>query len=71
MLTADFDAMLTGAQAARAVGVSKQLVNNWRARGLLKQTDGRYRYGDVVDVERRTRRSTRSSRRTARTAAAV
>ncbi len=58
------DALLTGAQAARAVGVSRQLINAWREKGwLTQQSDGKYRYADVVEIERRTRRSVHSSRK--------
>lgn len=59
----NLDARLTGAQAALAVGVSRQLFNYWRDSGkLLRGPDGRYRYGDALAVEKATRRSALSSR---------
>lgn len=60
----DLNARLRPAQAARAIGVSKQLVNWWRSTGKLSpDAQGCYRWGDVLAVERDTRRSMRSSRR--------
>lgn len=59
----DLDARLRPADAARAVGVSKQLINAWRTRGWVKPDDlGRYRLGDVLQVERQKRRSPFSTR---------
>lgn len=59
----DVNARLTGSQAAEVVGVSKQLINYWRISGRLKRGDDRrYRYGDVLAVERDTRRSGYSHR---------
>lgn len=63
----DPDARLPAHLAARLVGVSRQLVNYWRASGLL-QPVGRasrgyvYRLGDVLEAERQTRRSPNSRR---------
>lgn len=60
------NARLTATQAATAVGVSKQLINYWRASGkLTRGPDGRYRYADVLTVERLTRGSCHSHRRQA------
>lgn len=55
----NLDAMLTLSQAARAVNQSRQLVYNWRERGLLDTDEGgkKVRYGSVLDVELRTRRN--------------
>lgn len=50
--------MLTLSQAARAIGQSRQLIYDWRERGLLDTDDsGRVRYGSVLDAETRTRRA--------------
>lgn len=52
--------MLTLSQAARAIGQSRQLVYDWRERGLLDTDDtGKVRYGSVLDAEARTRRNRR------------
>jgi hypothetical protein len=59
------DALLTGAQAARLVGVSKQLVRRWRQLGHLEpvaEHPPRYRVRDVWKAERATRRSPHSHR---------
>lgn len=67
MPSADKDALVTGAEAARLIGESKQLVYSWSKRGLLtRQPDGRYRYGDVIEVERATRNNKHSTRNTRR-----
>lgn len=59
----NLDARLRPVDAARAVGISKQLLNWWRTAGKLEpDTRGRYRLGDVLRVERQTRQSTHSSR---------
>jgi hypothetical protein len=56
--TMDLDVMLTLSQAARAVGQSRQLIYNWRERGLLDTNDeGKVRLGSVLDAEARTRRN--------------
>jgi hypothetical protein len=63
-VSVNLDARLKPADAARAAGVSKQLLNWWRSEGKVRADErGRYRLGDVLDVERATRRSGRSSRR--------
>lgn len=60
----NLDARLTGAQAAAAAGVSRQLIYSWWTAGdLTRGPDGRYRYGDVLAVERAKRRSGYSHRR--------
>lgn len=52
----DEDAMVTPAQAARALGISRQLVRDWYSRGRLDRTDeGLVRYGDVLELEWETR----------------
>lgn len=59
----NLDALLTGAEAAKVAGVSKQLVNYWRISGKLARTAcGRYRLGDVLTVEAQTRRTPQSHR---------
>ena len=63
----DLEARVTASQAARAMRISKQLFNYWRSQGLVAPVGERggrpvYRFGDVVDVERRMRRNPRSSR---------
>lgn len=61
-MLANPDTLLTGAQAAHLVGVSRQLIQYWHDRGHLEQIDGRYRYEDVLDVEARMRHNKFSSR---------
>lgn len=57
------DARLRPAEAARYVGVSKQLLNWWRRDGKIRPDErGRYRLGDVLQAERATARCKRSSR---------
>lgn len=58
----NLNAYVTGAQAARIAGVSKQLVNYWRSKGHLEQHGGRYRLGDVLTIEQRMRANAHSSR---------
>lgn len=62
----NLDVLLTGAEAARHVGVSRQLVRRWVQLGHLAPhtvTDRPlYRLGDVLEAERRTRSSRRSAR---------
>lgn len=63
----DPNRLVFASEAALAVRVSKQLVNSWVSRGLLKPVDEkdgrrRYRLGDVMRVELATRRSGCSSR---------
>jgi hypothetical protein len=45
------DTLLTGTQAARLVGVTRQLVYGWWRLGHLTRISGRYRAGDVLAVE--------------------
>lgn len=53
----NLDVLLTGAQCARFLAVSRQLVAHWVSRGKLKPVkvlpNGRklYRLGDVLQVE--------------------
>jgi DNA-binding transcriptional MerR regulator len=63
----NMDARLPAHQAARLVGVSRQLINYWRAKGKLKPVDrqGRaslYRLADVMAVESAMRNSPQSRR---------
>lgn len=72
-MTLDLDALLTGAQAARAAGVSRANICHWRNTGRLTLRGWRgrsplYRFGDVLDVERDTRRSRKSPRHVSRAA---
>jgi len=56
----NLDALLTGTQAARLAGVSKQVIYRWRQLGHLhpaQQSPPRYRAGDVLAAERVTRNS--------------
>lgn len=56
-MAANLDARITGSQAARLIGVSRQLINDWWKRGrLAKGDDGRYRYGDILEADRKARR---------------
>lgn len=62
-VSVNLDARLRPADAARAAGVTKQLLNWWKRAGKVEPgTDGRYRLGDVLTVERQTRRSPFSHR---------
>jgi hypothetical protein len=50
----DDDVMLTQAEAAKAIGVSRQLVRDWCLRKKERITTdghGRYRYGDLLKIE--------------------
>lgn len=61
----NLDALLTGTQAARLVGVSKQLVRKWRVLGHLEPVEPDpplFRVRDVLTAERQTRRSPQSRR---------
>lgn len=50
------DAWLTPSQAARRIGISRQLFNDWRRRGRIKPNeDGLYLHSEVVDLELETR----------------
>ena len=53
----DEDAMVTPAQAARALGISRQLVRDWYLRGRLTRDEdtGKVRFGDVLELEWETR----------------
>ncbi|GAA0738670.1 hypothetical protein Drose_04285 [Dactylosporangium roseum] len=55
MWTYDLEADVTAAQAARALGISRQVVAMWKANGKIKpvRRKGRsplYRFGDVIDA---------------------
>jgi len=69
----NLDALLSGAQAARAVGVYRQLIRRWVQLGHLTPAargpkgEPLYRYRDVLAAERVTRRSPQSRRRLALT----
>lgn len=63
----DLDAKLPAHLAAAMVGVSRQLINDWRKRQLIKPVTMRgrsplYRLGDILAVEAATRRSPNSHR---------
>lgn len=59
----DLDARVPARFAADRIGVSKQLFNYWRRTGKVTPDDhGRYRLGDVLEVERQTRRHPNSRR---------
>lgn len=61
----NLDARLTAQLAALAAGVSKQTFNYWRQCGKVAPgEDGKYRYGDVLAAEAKTRRSPKSHRST-------
>lgn len=76
VVSVDPDTLLTGAQAGRAVNVTRQRVYDWVQSGRLTVADRTstgaplYRLGDVWAAERATRRSRFSSRNPARIAAA-
>lgn len=59
----NLDARLTATEAAMAVGVSKQVINYWRASGKISaDKHKRYRFGDVIQLEARMRKAPQSSR---------
>jgi predicted site-specific integrase-resolvase len=59
----NLDARLRPFEAAKLAGVSRQLLNWWRRAGKVAPDGaGRYRLGDVLDVERQTRCSPLSRR---------
>ncbi len=63
MPSMNLDARLNASDSARAVNVSRQTFNYWRRTGRVAPgADGRYRLGDVIDVERAMRNSGQSSR---------
>jgi hypothetical protein len=62
----DPDARLTGAEAARLLGLTRQAVYMWRQRDQLAAgDDGLYRLGDVLAVNGSMRRSPNSRRKVA------
>lgn len=64
----NLNAHVTVGQAARTVGLSRQLVNRWADRGLIAPVDTNskghrlYRLGDILTRERDARASKRSPR---------
>lgn len=59
----DLDARLTRKQAAQAIGLPGPTIGMWKTRGLLDTDEnGLYRWGDVLQAERRTRHSPNSRR---------
>lgn len=59
----DLNARVTASEAARYLGVTRQLVNSWRTRGKIhKGQDGKYRLRDILIVDRAVRRSGHSHR---------
>lgn len=64
----DLDAKLYAAEAAAYFRCSRQRINRWRSLGHLQQVDTdasgrpRYRFGDLLAAERKTRRSPNSRR---------
>lgn len=68
---ADDNALVTGAQAARRLGLSRNAVHKWYYEGRLQRTDdGLYRYRDVQKLER-DMRATGMAHRGARTPVAA
>lgn len=70
MWTYDRNAEVTAAQAARALGISRQVVAMWKAGGKIepKKTKGRsplYRFGDIIDANAEALASGYSHRMTA------
>jgi len=49
------DTLVTGAQAARIAGVSRQLIRRWEQLGRITRMQGKYRAGDVLKAEADTR----------------
>jgi predicted site-specific integrase-resolvase len=50
---ADEESLVTGAQAARRLGLSRNAVHKWYYEGRLKRTeDGLYRYREVQTLEK-------------------
>lgn len=50
---ADEDSLVTGAQAARRLGLSRNAVHKWYYEGRLQRTeDGLYSYREVQQVEK-------------------
>lgn len=71
----DEEALLTGAEAARAVGVTRHLIGMWKRDGKLIPKARRggsplYRLGDVIDVDIAVRESGYSHRKRRQTVAA-
>lgn len=70
MWTYDPEAMVTAAQAARALGVTRHLVGMWKLAGKIepKKCKGRsplYRFGDVIEANAEALASGYSHRQTA------
>lgn len=59
----NLDARLTRAQAAAYLRISPATISMWRYREkITTDNQGRYRLGDLLEVERDTRRSPNSHR---------
>lgn len=59
----DFDARLTRAQAAAYLRISPATISMWKYREKITTDEqGRYRLGDLLEVERATRRHPNSRR---------
>ena len=63
----DLDARLYASELALYFGCSQQRIHRWRALGHLQPVDSRrgrprYRLGDALEAERKTRRSPNSRR---------
>lgn len=55
-VNADDNALVTGAQAARRLGLSRNAVHKWYYEGRIQRTQDRlYRYRDVQRLEREMR----------------
>lgn len=69
------DALVTGAQAAAKMEVSRATICHWRKWRLIEPKEWRgrsplYRWGDILDAECKARQSPRSPRHIRRRAAA-
>lgn len=49
------DTLLTGSQAARIAGVTRQLIRRWEQLGHIRRIDGRFKARDVLEAEAKTR----------------
>lgn len=62
-VSVNLDARLTRKEAAERIGVTPAAVGMWKVRGKLTTDEsGRYRLGDVLEVERETRHHPNSRR---------
>lgn len=70
-MQADEDSLVTGAQAARRLGLSRNAVHKWYYEGRLQRTgDGLYSYREVQELEKAMRATGMVHRRTRVLAAA-